>query len=374
MDGSTISFANMVEGLKNMGVETIVIYPNNSEEKNIIDALKNKGIKSYPCRISYPFAISSKQNIVKSILGFVLFIIKFLLLSYRKRQSFLQLEKLVNLINPDIIHTNVGVVHEGYKVAKKYKIPHCWHLREYQDKDFNKIIYPTKNSFIKKLKQSCVITITHDIQKHFNLENYSNATTIYNGILPASCIAYESLKEKYFLCASRVSPEKGHVEVINAFAKFCKHNNDYKLIIAGFGDIFYIDVLKQIAKQHNCIDKIEFVGYQENIYGLMKKATALIVASQCEGFGRMTAEASFCGCLVIGNNTGGTKEILEYTGGGILYSGEEELINSMSETIKMLSSSAYSTKVLNAQKKATEMYSIEQNIEQIYHLYNSLIV
>jgi glycosyltransferase involved in cell wall biosynthesis len=278
------------------------------------------------------------------------------------------------MIKPDIIHTNVGVVHEGYKIAKKYKIPHCWHLREYQDKDFNLIIYPTKNSFVTKLKQSCVITITHDIQKHFNLESYSNATTIYNGILPASCIACEPVKEKYFLCASRISPEKGHVEVINAFAKFCKHNSDYKLIIAGFGETFYIDELKNLAKEKNCIDKIEFTGYCENIYGLMKKATALIVASQYEGFGRMTAEASFCGCLAIGNNTGGTKEILEYTGGGILYSGEEELINSMSETINMLNSSAYSTKVLDAQKRAVERYSIEQNIEKIYHLYNFLIV
>ena len=44
--------------------------------------------------------------------------------------------------NPDIIHTNTGVIHEGLKVAKRLKIPHVWHLREYQDKDFNWEAFP----------------------------------------------------------------------------------------------------------------------------------------------------------------------------------------------------------------------------------------
>ena len=40
----------------------------------------------------------------------------------------------------------------------------------------------------------------------------------------------------------------------------------------------------------------------------MSKALALFVPSSFEGFGFITVEAMFCGCLVIGRNTGGTKE------------------------------------------------------------------
>jgi glycosyltransferase involved in cell wall biosynthesis len=38
----------------------------------------------------------------------------------------------------------------------------------------------------------------------------------------------------------------------------------------------------------------------------MAHATALIVSSYHEGFGFITVEAMFNGCLVIGNNKGGT--------------------------------------------------------------------
>lgn len=40
---------------------------------------------------------------------------------------------------------------------------------------------------------------------------------------------------------------------------------------------------------------------------LLKYASALLVASPSEGLGRMTAEAAFAGCMVIGYNAAGTK-------------------------------------------------------------------
>ena len=125
---------------------------------------------------------------------------------------------MVIKIKPDIIHTNVGVIHEGFHVAKELGIPHVWHLREYQTKDFKYFIYPTFDRFVSYLRETNVITITDDIKKHFGLTSLSTAHTIYNGIFFSNECIIQKSKENYFLMASRISPEKGHADAIKAFS------------------------------------------------------------------------------------------------------------------------------------------------------------
>ena len=64
----------------------------------------------------------------------------------------------------------------------------------------------------------------------------------------------------------------------------------------------------------NASNNLSYLGFRKDVYNLMANATALIVASKCEGFGLITIEAIFNGCFVIGNNSGVTKEILENVG------------------------------------------------------------
>ena len=231
-------------------------------------------------------------------------------------------------------------------------------------------IIPSFDYFCSLLNNSYVIAITNDIRKYFKQNSNPQAQTIYNGIFHNNETHYDIEKEKYFLCASRISSEKGHKEIIKTFGEFCKFNNEYKLYIAGFGSTDYIEELKDIASIYNCLDKIYFTGFIKDIKPIMQKAKALIVGSYNEGFGRMTAEACFCGCLVIGRNTGGTKEILDQTG-GFQFSNNSELLQNMKQ-ISMLDNKTYQKIALKAQKKAIELYSIESNIENIYKLYSSL--
>ncbi len=120
-----------------------------------------------------------------------------------------------------------------------------------------------------------------------------------------------------------------------------------------------------------CKDNIRFLGHVSNVRPLMAEATALLVASRSEGFGRMTAEACFNGCLVIGRNTAGTKEILSVTG-GFLFDDLQTMVNNM-EKVCHLSADEYLLIAEAAQEKAKELYSIESNTEQIYQVYNQLI-
>lgn len=359
MDGSSLSFINLVKGLKCNGVHVMAVGPR--QDYGLVDRLQEIGIHYYGV------------NVTESVYPHngLLFLPKCFNLLRRRYLSYKEILNISRNLSPDIIHTNVGTIHEGYKVSKTLGVPHVWHLREYQDKDFGWNIFPCKKSFISRLKRSFVITISQDINSYFELQNYANAKTIYNGIYNKETFQFFPHKEKYFLCCSRISKEKGHDSVIQAFSVFLRSNPDYKLKILGDGNQEFIEYLKRMSIRCGCFNSIEWLGYQKDVLSYMNKATALIVASHFEGFGRMTAEACFAGCLVIGRNSGGTREILAETG-GLLFDDNDGLISSM-QSVSHLSAEQYEEKALYAQYKAKELYSIDINVERIYNFYKEIL-
>lgn len=363
--GATISFFNMITGIKERGADIIVIIPEHDYwlEKEI----EKIGADFRICPLTSSF-LDRKGTWIKDNL---LHLPRVFLKEYKKRKSYTTLCKLVKEIRPDIIHTNTGVIHEGYKCAKKYSIPHVWHLREYQDKDFHWEICPSKRYFEKCLNDSYVITITEDILHYFHLSQNHHARTIYNGVLSEDVVYQDWPKQKFFLCASRIGPEKGHEDTIKAFADFHKKEPDVRLCILGFGNNEYIEKLQNLAKKLNCDNAIDWMGFKSDVVQYMRHAVALIVASRYEGFGRMTAEACFCGCVVIGRETGGTKEILEQTGG--LFFNDVKTLRTRMEEVVSWDETQYMSVALKAQQTAIEMYSIESNVNQIYEFYRKVL-
>jgi glycosyltransferase involved in cell wall biosynthesis len=291
-----------------------------------------------------------------------------------KTRFLLRLLKVIRQEKPDIIHTNVGIIHEGFWSARIMNIPHIWHLREYQDMDWGYWIYPTKRIFSKLLRKTNVITISNSVKMYFNLATYNFAYTIYNGICHRNEISFISKKDNYFLSASSLCENKGIKEIILAFTKFCLNHPEYKLYIVGDDQNAYAKELKHLVNDKGMSQHIIFSGYKQKdeVYKYMQSAKALVVASYNEAFGRMTAEAAFKGTLPIARNTAGTKEILD-TIGGIPFEGDYHDLARKMEFVHSMSVEEYNKIVLNAQQIAQEKYSIESNVDEIQVLYNNLI-
>jgi len=366
MGGATISFLNLLLEIKRIGVEPYVITNKDFETEELNDILRQNGIPN--------FSISIVKSVIpkaSGLIGVGVFVKKHILYPIKAIKSRKEIKQIARIVKPDIIHSNTGVIHEGLWVSRKLNIPHVWHLREYQTKDFNWIIYPSYKRFCSSLLKSYVITITDDIKSYFNLNNSSKAITIYNGIFSINHTIPILEKENYFLLCSRISAEKGHADAIRAFSHFSKKES-YKLIIAGFWEETYKRTLEELSDSLNCSDLIEFVGFKKDVSDIISRAKALLVPSYFEGFGRMTAEAAFCGTIVIGRNTGGTKEILNKTGGGYLFSSIEEMTEKM-ELVANKSFEDYKKIVEPAQKTAIDNYSIEKSAENTLAFYTRII-
>ena len=140
----------------------------------------------------------------------------------------------------------------------------------------------------------------------------------------------------YFLFVGRLEQIKGAQNLIKAF----KELPEYDLLIAGDGA--FKETLVELAK--DCFN-IKFLGRvdQKKLDGLYKSASAVLVPSICyETFGIIIIEAFARRTPVIVNDLGALPEVVEESGGGLIYKNERELI----EVVKRLAQNEYLRKTL----------------------------
>lgn len=365
MHGATIALLNLLDGVMKCGVIPYLICPNDSDI--LLSELTKRGIQYSSCTY-----YTNTYPPIKSFRSYFSFIFRLFKLLRCNLIAQNEIEKVVDLFHPDIIHTNVGVIDLGFKVSLKKAIPHVWHLREYQKADFNLNYIPSLRFFRTQVSHSNVISISSDIAKYFNIT--TNGVTLFDGVFYEKDVRYLSNKEKYFLFVGRLEDSKGIKSLIDVFMTFCKFNTDYKLLIAGDGSKEYKKSLDQFVSKSIYRDRIVFLGFRKDRYDLMSKATALIVPSRCEGFGFITVEGIVNGCLVIGRNSGGTREILYNAVGddyGFLFDDEKELLDIMLD-VSMADAKKYYNKIRSAQQYASR-YSCANNSFMVYKYYQSIL-
>lgn len=289
-----------------------------------------------------------------------------------------KLKRITKSYKPQIIYSNVGVINIGEKIAEQFKIPHIYHLREYQDLDFGMKIMPSLKIYKKRLKRkNHSICITRGIQKHFELTE-NDSKVIYDGVRTTDSIQFIPNKDKFFLFVGRLEQAKGIDFLLNSFSKYCKKERSYNLLLVGAANSRQEETrIKHLISSLSISDRVQMLGVKNDVDNYMKKATATIVTSPFEGFGMVTAEAMFNGCLVIGRNTAGTKEQfdngLEICGKeiGLRFETEEELANLMLQ-VSTNGISNYFDIITNSQSVVKQLYSIEQCAESVYKYFNEI--
>lgn len=362
--GANVALLNIIDGMQDRNIETMVTVWSNGA---VCQELEKRKINF---KIIYSrFHVYPRVKSLKNAIAFIPRLMEMLFVNFNAE---LKLKKVVKKFQPDLIHTNVGPIHIGYRVAKNLNVPHVWHIREYQDLYLGMNPFPSKAGFISKLNsnKNISIAITKGIFNHYNMNK--NAKIIYDGVMKEKNIQFIEKKSNYFLFLGRLEEMKGIRQLLMAFIEFATFNDDLELLIAGDGSNVFVNELKDIANKSGFAKRIHFLGFCKDISGLLSKATALIVPSMHEGFGFITVEAMFNGCLVVGNDSGGTKEILEAEKLGILYTGHEELVSALKEIVSLGIENYYPT-IKKAQIIASNLYSVEKNTSEIYKLYCDIL-
>jgi glycosyltransferase involved in cell wall biosynthesis len=121
----------------------------------------------------------------------------------------------------------------------------------------------------------------------------------------------------------RIDPLKGQKFLIEAIHKLKEQNTETDLLIMGAKTLNtsddYIDLLKKITVDLKLEDHIHFRPFAEDTVQFYKAIDVFAMATNRETFGMVTIEAMASGVPVIGNNSGGTPEILGNGKFGVLY-------------------------------------------------------
>ena len=298
--GAPASLFNLVEGARRDNQVAVVMPQANG---SLYEKLQGKGVILYT---DMPYVLDIWP---RGINPFRL-IYKYVMLWRNRHQVREYIGRIIDEFKPDIIHTNVGPLAIGFTEAVRRGIPHIWHMREYQDKDFGMTFFPSKAAFKRLLhtKGNYCIAITEDIFRHWELDPKKD-DVVYNAIIKGS-VPEPVLKSesKYFLYAGRIEKPKGLMTLFKAFRKYRKNGGENRLLIAGRPCGLYSVLCKTHVRLAGLTSCVDFLGQRSDVPSLMAGAEAFVMSSHSEGFGLTTAEAMLNGCVVIGRNTAGTKE------------------------------------------------------------------
>ncbi|OQX90190.1 MAG: hypothetical protein B6D57_04425 [Candidatus Coatesbacteria bacterium 4484_99] len=107
------------------------------------------------------------------------------------------------------------------------------------------------------------------------------------------------------------SQQKGLHILIDAFIPLVRRHRHANLIVIGDAyqkeDASYLKEQKRKVKEAGVDERVQFLGYQDNPYPLMREMDIIVVPSLSEGQGRVVLEAMALGIPVVASMAGGLK-------------------------------------------------------------------
>lgn len=128
----------------------------------------------------------------------------------------------------------------------------------------------------------------------------------------------EDIRENYILFAGTIIPRKGYADLIKAFAQVASKHPDWKVVLAGNGEI---DNAKRIASEYGILNQVVFPGW---ISGKEKeetfqKASIYCLTSDGEGFPMGVLDAWAYGIPCVVTPVGGIPDIVKDGINGLIY-------------------------------------------------------
>ncbi len=216
---------------------------------------------------------------------------------------------------------------------------------QFTKKDFHQLKYWTASS-IKNARHLFTVSkfSQKEIEKIYHVPS-AKITVAPNGVGdPPSKLPPPLVRPPYFLSVGTLKPNKNIPFLITAFAKFNSKYSNYKLVIAGQKGWLYDEIFNQV-KNLNLQDRVIFTGFVSDAqkWSLYCSATALLIPSLYEGFGRPAIEAMKAKCPVIGSSIPPLKEVIAKAGLFIDPKKVDTLVLAMEEITKPAIAKKYSS-------------------------------
>jgi len=199
-----------------------------------------------------------------------------------------------------------------------------------------------------------------------NIKQSPKIKVVPNGYLPHEVVTYSSDREKVILSVGRVTKQKGHDILIQAFAKAHSLRPDWFLKIAGpIEDKQYYAKLREMVKNLGLTEYVSFLGSisESELEREYKSASIFCLLSRYESFGIVRAEAMSYGLPAIISSAGCGMEYEKY---GTIVVPIEDIDKSTEAMLRLMEDSALRRKI--SREQLSGILSWDEVGEEIYKI------
>lgn len=181
---------------------------------------------------------------------------------------------------------------------------------------------------------------------------------------------------------SRLTPNKGVDDLIDAAALVCERRPDVRVLIVGAGpgsyqpaaqDDPFVAGLKQRVRDLGLSERITFTGYRGDIPSLLREVQVSVLPSLIEGLSNSVLESMAAGCAVVSTNVGGVAEAVVNGESGVLVPPSD--VRSLAAAMVHLLDRPDEAKRMGARARQTifDRYSIDRMVSATERLYTDLL-
>ncbi len=171
----------------------------------------------------------------------------------------------------------------------------------------------------------------------------------------------------------RVTPIKGFLELVRAFAVVAEQFPRAKLLIVGAAEGRHRRHLAELQAQVerlNLTQRVEFTGHDPDVPALLKKVDLVVLSSTGpEAFGRVLIEAGAAGVPVVGTRVGGVPEVVLDGKTGLLVPPSDPVSLSQAMTQLLRDRALAATLARENRKRVEAVYPMSRMISQTLEVY-----
>ena len=269
-----------------------------------------------------------------------------------------QLRRMINQIDPDILHAHANkavdmVAFIKYFLKPSIKLIATLHSKKRKLKSFEKFDH--------------IIGVSYEVLKELKNPNQS---VVYNGIQIVSKEKNPQYFDQFGIKDEFVISAVGRLEKVKNFPLLIHaiKDLDVKLIIVGEGS--QAESLKRLVKGVSAEDKVVFTGFREDALNIVSNSKICAISSDREGFSYVMAEALLLGTPVVSTDVGDMTKILP--NGFVLPVNNEE---KLAETLRFMKENYQDVLESYEQsfKFAAEHFSLESMAKQVLNIYSKVV-
>lgn len=271
----------------------------------------------------------------------------------RALRKFLKTKKpdvAVSFMGPNTMMTSLAIKGLPIRFIPSERIDPAMVNRNFIYKKLLYRAYATCDKFVVQTKRA---------MNYFPQKIQKNAVVIGNPIRVKAMATEE--KTKRIVTAGRLTSQKNHVMLIDAFAELHKAHPEYKLEIYGDGDLK--SSLLAHAKDKGVSDAVELMGARKDLHTCISDAEIFVLSSDYEGLSNALLEAMMMGLPCISTDCAGSDEVIVDGENGLLVpvGNTQKLAEAM---LKLAEDHALRANISKAGKTSTEQYKVENIIKQ----------